>query len=351
MIRLRVWMLGLFLPLLLPAAEQVFDFTGTPAGELPAGWTNQLAGSGKPGDWKVVMEDVPPTFEPLSSQAPKFTRRAVLAQSSATAEDERFPIAVYTGDRFGDFTFTARFQITGGALEQIAGLVFRHQDAKNFYVLRASALGGNLRFYKFVDGQRSPPIGPLIPFTKGRWYELAVRTSGNQIDVLLDGTNVFPTITDNTFVSGRVGFITKSDTTALFSDARITYKPLETLATSLVRQTLADQPRMLNLRLYGTSAARSELHCLAAKDPKDVGIAATKTEIKVFEENQTYFGKNPDAAIVTAPLHDRNGEVIGVMKFFLKPYAGQVESTTVARVLPTLKKLESSIGGARELTE
>lgn len=351
MIRSRVWLLCVFVPLMLSAAEQIFDLTAVKVGEIPGGWTNHLAGSGKMGDWKVVMEDVPPAFEPLSTQAPKFSRRAVLAQTSATAEDERFPLLVYGGDRFGDFTFSARFKITGGAFEQIAGLVFRQQDDKNFYVVRASALGGNLRFYKFVDGQRSPPIGPSIPFSKGRWYELSVRTSGNQIDVLLDGTNAFPTITDNTFVAGRVGFITKSDTTALFSDARITYKPLETLATSLVRQTLADQPRLLNLRLYGTSAARSELHCLAAKDPKDVGAAATKTEVQVLEQNQTYFGKTPDAAIVTAPLHDRNGEVIGVMKFFLKPYAGQVESTTVARVIPTLKKLESGIGGARELTE
>ena len=71
----------------------------------------------------------------------------------------------------------------------------------------------------------------------------------------------------------------------------------------------------------------------------------------MFAENQTYVGKTPDAAVVTAALHDRNGEVIGVMEFRLKPFPGQMESTTVARVLPTLRKLEGSIGGARELTE
>lgn len=347
--------LALLLVLLVPAfsraAELALDFAGTHPGALPEGWTNLLAGSGRAGVWEVRLEDVPPALEPLSAQAPRLSKRAVVAQTAPSAEDERFPLLVWTGQRFGDFTYTARFKITGGALEQIAGLVFRVQDERNFYVVRASALGGNLRFYKFVDGQRSPPIGPSIPFEKGRWYELSVRAGGNQLDVLLDGTNAFPTITDSSFTAGRVGFITKSDTTALFADAHLAYRPVETLAASLVKQTLADQPRLIGLRLFGTTSGRSELHCLAAKEASDVGRAAGETERKVFAENRTYVGKTPDAAVVTAALHDRNGEVIGVMEFRLKPFPGQMESTTIARVLPTLRKLEGSIGGARELTE
>ncbi len=341
----------LLLGLRLAAAERFFDFTDSRPGEVPAGWTNLLAGSGRPGKWEVRMEDVPPALAPISANAPRFTKRAVVAQTVASAEDERFPLLLWGGEKLGDFTCTVRLRIVGGALEQIAGLVFRAQDERNLYVVRASAIGGNLRFYKFVDGQRSPPIGPAIPFEKGRWFDLTVKASGNQFEVLLDGTNAIPTITDNTFVSGRIGFITKSDTLAQFTDVRLDYRPLETLAAVLVRQTLADQPRLLGVRLFGTSSSRSELHCLAAKEAEEVGRAANETQLKVYAENQTYFGKTPQAAIVTAPLHDRNGEVIGVMEFRLKPYAGQLESTTVARVLPTLKKLESSIGGARDLTE
>jgi len=333
------------------AAELSLDVSGSKPGEFPSGWTNLLAGTGKPGSWEVRLESVPSSLEPLSAQAVNLNRRAVVVQTVPSAEDERFPLLLWNGQKFGDFTYKARIQIVGGALEQIAGLVFRAQDEKNFYVVRLSALGGNLRFYKFVDGQRSPPIGPSMPFEKGRWYELAVRASGNQLDVLLDGTNAFPTITDNTFLSGRIGFITKSDTLAQFADPHLSYRPMETLATALVRETLANQPRLLGLRLFGTSAQRSELHCLASKDPTEIGLVAGETERKVYAENRTYFGKKPEAAIVTAALHDRNGEVIGVMEFRLKPFPGQVESTTVARVLPTIRKLEGSIGGARDLTE
>jgi hypothetical protein len=351
MIRPTAWLMLATCSVLLSAAERQFDFSSTKPGTLPEGWKPELAGVGKPGDWRVVEEEVPPTLEPLSPQAPRLTRKAVIAQMAPSNEDERFPLLIHTAERFGDFTFTARFQINGGSFEQIAGLVFRHQDAKNFYVVRASALGNNLRFYKFVAGERSVPIGPSISFQKGKWYELAVRAEGNQIEVLLDGTNAFPTLTDNSFNAGHIGFITKSDTTALFADVNIRYRPLETLAAILVRQALEQQPRLLNLRLYGASPDRPELRCLAAKNSTDLGMAASETVRKVHRENQTYFGKNPKAAVVTAPLHDRNGDVIGVMEFHLRPFAGQIESTAVARILPTVKRLESGITGAKALVE
>lgn len=55
---------------LLSAAERSFDFSSTKPGTLPDGWKTELAGIGKPGDWRVVEEDLPPILEPLSPQAP-----------------------------------------------------------------------------------------------------------------------------------------------------------------------------------------------------------------------------------------------------------------------------------------
>ena len=333
-------------------AERHFEFSTPKAGGIPEGWKPGLAGGGRPGDWSIVEVEMPSALEPLSPQAKPLNRKPAVAQTSASPEDERFPMLIHTAERFGDFTFTTRFRIDGGTLEQIAGVVFRHQDDKNFYVVRASALGSNLRFYKFVDGERSAPIGPAVPFRKGEWYELSVRAEANQIEVFLNGTNALPTLTDNSFNAGHIGFITKSDTTAHFSDASIRYRPLETLAASLVRQTLEQQPRLLDLRLYAPSGSGDPLRCLAAKHPKDLGSApAGDTVGKVHRENQIYFGKTPDAAVVTAPLHDRNGDVVGVMEFHLKPFPGQIESTTVVRILPTLRKLESGISGSRALTD
>jgi hypothetical protein len=79
-------------------------------------------------------------------------------------------------------------------------------------------------------------------------------------------------------------------------------------------------------------------------------MPAGETESKVFKENQAYFAKEQGQAIVTAPLHDRNGETIGVVKFFLKPFTGQTEANTIGRVLPTLHEIEQQVGRSDDLS-
>ena len=333
------------------AAEREFDIDAVKPGTTPAGWSSQVAGKGKPGEWTIQMDEVPTPIANLSDKAPKLNRRAVLAQSSHDIEDEHFPILLLDDEKFGDFQFTSRFKITGGSAEQMAGLVFRAQNASNFYVVRASALGGNIRFYKFVDGERSVPLGPDISIEKGKWYELGVSAQGNRIQIKLDGREIMPALQDNTFNSGKIGFFTKSDATAVFADAKITYQPLERLSTILVRDTLQTQSRLLDLRIYVPDRETRELTVAAAKKKEDIGLKADETENKVFKENQTYFAKTRDAAIVTAALHDRNGEVAGVIKFFLKPYPGQTESATITRVLPTIRRIEMRVGAAKDLVE
>jgi len=335
----------------LGAAERNFDFTSVPQGELPAGWKPLRAGKGKEGEWKVMMADVPPTLAPLSQQAPNITQRAVVAQVGRDPEDERFPLLVFEEERYSDFEARMRFQIVGGGVEQMAGLVFRGTDAGNFYVVRASALGNNLRFYKFVNGERSAPIGPELPITKGKWHELGVKCTGNRIEVFLDGKSAMPVLTDNSHVLGWIGFFTKSDSVAHFTDLKLSYRPLETLAQVLVRTTVKENPRLMDLQLLGKKPGSDQLEVMASKNSPDVGRAASETEMKVWSENRAYYAKTKAAAIVTSPLHDRNGEVIGVARFALKPFAGQLESATIARVLPLVRDMERRIGGSSDLME
>jgi hypothetical protein len=344
------WCLVLACGLNLWAAERNFDFGGVPAGKLPADWAPLLAGKGKPGEWQVLMDEVAPQFKPLSSQAPSQARREVLAQVSRDPTDERFPLLVYQGERFGDFTARFRFKLVAGVIEQMAGLVFRLQDEKNFYVVRASA-SGNVRFYKFVNGERNSPIGPEIPVSQGEWHELSVKCTGNQIDIQFDGKPAMPTLTDNSHLSGQLGFFTKSDAVSYFSDLRLDYRPLESLAQVLVRQTLKDQPRLLDVRICGRRPGNPELTVLAAKTAAEIGQAPVEGERKAFAENRAYYSKESQVAVVTHPLHDRNGEPIGVARFTLKAYKGQLEAATLGRVLPIVKRMQDRIGAASELTE
>ena len=230
--------LGLALALPAVGAELTFDFGGFATDKSPPGFRSTLAGTGKPGEWKIILDEVPPLLAPLTAKAPVVTRRAVLAQLSQDPADERFPLLIFDGDVFSDFTLTTRFKLAGGGLEQMAGIAFRLRDEKNFYVVRASGLGRNIRFYKVVDGVRSPPIGPELEIPKGVWHELKIECKGNTIRCWLNGNDAIPPLTDNTFSNGKIGFWTKSDAVSYFADTKIVYTPREITAKVIVRDAV-----------------------------------------------------------------------------------------------------------------
>ena len=69
---------GILILLALPAlaAERVFNFGEYPLDQPPPGFRSTVLGTGKPGEWKVVLDEVPPLLEPLTSKAPSVNRRA-----------------------------------------------------------------------------------------------------------------------------------------------------------------------------------------------------------------------------------------------------------------------------------
>lgn len=335
----------------LSGAERAFDFGATDPGKFPKDMAAFVAGEGGPADWQIVLDEAPTELAPISPLAKTINRRAVLAQISKVKVDERFPVAYFTQDRYGDFTFKTRFKLVDGAGEQIAGLVFRLQDEKNFYVARANALDGNVRFYKFVNGERTAPVGNDLKVTKGEWHELEVECAGNKIQVRLDGKEAMPPLNDNSFATGKLGFITKSDAVSYFTDTKVTYRPLVTLAETILNATLEDQPRLLNLRIFGQRRSDNGMTLLAAKNAAEIGRPATELEKKVRAENQIYVGKTRKEFLVTAPLRDRNGEAIGVAQFSLKPFAGQTEANAAARVEVMLKDMQRRVGSADSLAD
>ena len=129
------------------AAEKQFDFSNLSEGDVPAGFKSLLSGTGKMGEWKIILDEVPSALKPFSTRAVTSSKRPVLAQSSKDTTDERFPIFLYDEEIFDNFTLTVRFKIVDGIAEQMAGVVFRFQDTNNFYVARANAKDGNVRFY------------------------------------------------------------------------------------------------------------------------------------------------------------------------------------------------------------
>src|SRR5437868_2468818 len=157
----------------LSAAERKFDFGLYAENQTPPGFRSTLTGQGKPGDWRIVLDEVAPLLPHLNTNAPVVTKRGVLAQVAQDPTDEHFPLLIYEDETFNDFTLTTRFKTMRGVLEQMAGIAFRIQNESNYYVLRASSLGNTLKFYKIVNGQRGAIIGPQIEVPSGVWHELS----------------------------------------------------------------------------------------------------------------------------------------------------------------------------------
>ena len=239
------------------AAEKVFDFSEAALNEPPPGFRSVLAGTGLPGDWKIILDEAPTALPPLSPKAPIVSKRRVVAQLSRDRTDERFPMLVFDEETFGDFTLTTRFKIMDGVEEQMAGLAFRIQDEKNYYYIRASAKGNTFYFYKVVNGIRNPPVGEKLAIARDVWHEMTIECKGNQIRAWLNGKEVFPALGDKTFASGKIGFWTKSDSVAYFADTRIAYTQRESFAQVLVRDAYKKYPRLEGLRIFASARSNA----------------------------------------------------------------------------------------------
>ncbi|MDW8309151.1 MAG: DUF1080 domain-containing protein [Verrucomicrobiales bacterium] len=332
------------------AAERVFDFQEAPLNQPPPGFHSLLAGEGTPGDWRVILDEVPPLLPPLSDKAPVVTKRPVLAQLSRDRTDERFPLLVFEEETFGDFTLTTRFKLVGGEVEQMAGIAFRLQDARNFYVIRASGLGRNLRFYKVVNGERSVPIGPQLDVPTNVWHELKIECKGNQIRCWFNGREAIPTLGDNTFSSGKIAFWTKSDSVSYFADTRLVYTPREPLAQTLVREMKAKYPRLRGLQIY-TLDAQGEPRVVASTDQQERGEPGGLSEKGAITEGNIYYGKGRKTVTVVMPLRDRNGEPIAAARLTMERFTGQTEQNALARAMPIVKAMQARVRTLEELTQ
>jgi hypothetical protein len=339
---------GLALPA--PGAELKFDFGNFQTNQLPPGFHSALAGSGRPGEWRFVMDEVPPMLAPLTPQAPSVTKRAVLAQLSQDPTDERFPMLIYDGDTFRDFTLTTRFKIVSGVAEEMAGVIFRAQDEKNFYVIRASALGRNLRFYKVVSGIRSNPIGPTMDIATGVWHTLTVQCQGNEIRCWFDGQLAMPPLNDNSFTAGKIGFWTKSDAVSYFTDASITYTPRVPSAQTLVQSMIKEYPRLIGLRIY-TLNAEGQPHIVAGKNEGEIGQQGGDDARGAITNGTIYFGKTRRTVVITMPLRDRNGDPMAAVRFEMKSFPGQTENNALARAMPIAKKMQAQVLSSQDLNQ
>jgi hypothetical protein len=342
---------------LLPAlagwgAEKVFDFGTYPLNRPPAGFRSLLAGQGTPGEWKVIEADVPSLLTPFSPGAKPTLRQAAVAQLSRDKTDERFPILMFEEETFGDFTLTTRFKIVDGQEEQMAGIAFAIQDENNYSYVRASALGGTFSLFRVVGGVRSAPVSLRVDIPKGQWHEMKVEWKDKVIRASLNNRYTLPEQPEKSDHLGRLGFWTKSDSVAWFADTRITYRPRENLAQTLVREALLQYPRVLDLQIYApTLTNETVLRVVASKHPSQLGQPAPDGTRDVLAGKGFLYDRTREEVVIVLPLRDWNGDPVAAVRVQMKSFPGQTENNAIGRAMPILQGMAGRIQSARSLVE
>ena len=187
--------------LLAAGPAETVDFDKADAGKPPAGWTATQTGSGH-AQWAVVRDDSAPS------------RPNVLKQSGQAT----YPVCLKDATAIKDGFVEVKFKPISGKEDQAAGLVWRAQDANNYYVARANALENNVTIYHTINGRRTERKRASMNVPANQWQSLRVDFQGRHFTVALNGQKALEW-DDETFKdAGKVGVWTKADSVTLFDD-------------------------------------------------------------------------------------------------------------------------------------
>jgi hypothetical protein len=181
-------------------------------GKLPAGWKAAQTGKGQ-SVWKVVADDTAPSKTGL-----------VLAQTTDD-RDALFNLCVAEDGSYKDVELSVAFKAMAGKKDQGGGLVWRYQDANNYYIARMNPLEDNFRVYKVVEGKRSKEFqNAEVKVPAGEWHTLKVKMAGDHIECSLDGKKYLDVKDDSITKPGKVGLWTKADAQTYFDDFKVSGK-------------------------------------------------------------------------------------------------------------------------------
>lgn len=200
--------------MIVQAATRTIDFSNDSVGQPPKGFEfGHTANTGRPGRWVVQAEG----------------SNKYLAQTDADSTRSRFPVAVVSDVTAADVDLSVRFKPVSGRVDQAGGLVWRFQNADNYYLVRANALEDNVVLYKVQNGSRTDlPVrgaghtyGKKTEVPAAQWSMLRLVANGRVFEVYFNGTKLYD-VEDATFTqAGKVGVWTKADSITQFDDLTV----------------------------------------------------------------------------------------------------------------------------------
>ena len=177
------------------------NFDDLKAGAPPPGWTAFRTGTGD-AKWEVIADDSAPS------------KPNVLKQSGEAS----YPVCFKNDTSLKDGFVAVKFKPVSGKEDQAGGVIWRCQDADNYYIARANALEDNVTIYHTIKGKRGSFKNIDTKVAPSVWHTLRVEFKGNKFTVIFDGKKVIEATDDCFPEAGKVGVWTKADSVTLFDD-------------------------------------------------------------------------------------------------------------------------------------
>src|SRR5213592_4814972 len=165
------------------AAAETVNFDDMRVGAVPSGWTATQTGTGA-AKWSVDKDASAPS------------KPNVLKQSGQAT----FPVCFKNDTNIKDGFVEVKFKPFAGKEDQAGGVIWRAQDANNYYIARANALENNVTIYHAIKGKRTEKKRTNVKVSSGTWHTLRVDFSGNHFTVTFDSTKVIEA-TDASFAN------------------------------------------------------------------------------------------------------------------------------------------------------
>src|SRR5438270_7053003 len=183
------------------SSADTVTFDNFKTGATPLGWTATQTGSGS-AKWSVEKDDLAPS------------KPNVLKQNG----EATFPVCIKNDTNLKDGFVEVKFKPVAGKEDQAGGVIWRVQDANNYYISRANALEDNVTIYHTINGKRVAFKNINTKVTSGVWHTLRVDFQGNKFTVTFDGTKVIEASDESFKEAGKVGVWTKADSITLFDN-------------------------------------------------------------------------------------------------------------------------------------
>lgn len=191
----------------------MFRFTKEDVGKLPTGWKAGKTGEGEGSVWKVIEDATAPS------------KSGVVLAQTAEGPGPLFNLCVVEDSNRLDVEASVAFKAVKGKKDQGGGILWRYQDANNYYVARMNPLEDNYRVYKVVAGKRIQ-LGTReeLKVPAGEWHTLKIKQAGDRIECYLDGKKELEAKDDAIAKAGKVGLWTKADAQTYFDDFKVSGK-------------------------------------------------------------------------------------------------------------------------------